>query len=177
MPNSHEAAIDLIANEIAELERAQDEIEGRKKSLENTLDALHRIEAHPTALPDGGPTSNGPETGEQKRKQTSPDLTTVAYKVLMEHGSPLHRKDLYDRLMAAGVEIAGQSPISNMTAHMSHDARFESKGSGMWGLVEWPTANPVVQRIARRLEGNAEEAQKAYHHLMGRPGPVYPTED
>lgn len=62
--------------------------------------------------------------------------------ILKAQGSPLHRKIIYERLIAAGIEVAGADPVANTGAHLSSDDRFVSFGDGKWGLAEWrPQAN------------------------------------
>ena len=51
---------------------------------------------------------------------------------------PLHRRDIHDRVVEMGVNVRGRDPVSNVTAHMSHDPRFHSVGGGMWDFVDPP---------------------------------------
>ena len=57
---------------------------------------------------------------------------------------PLHRQEIYGRLVSMGMEIPGQSPINNVGAHLSIDARFKSLGGGTWQLVEPDDESAVV---------------------------------
>lgn len=54
--------------------------------------------------------------------------------ILRTEGSSLHRKVIYERLLAIGIEVKGRDPISNVGSHLSTDTRFKSCGEGMWGL-------------------------------------------
>ena len=103
----------------SELKRLESELAALSKNVENLRGAL----AHFESLAD--------------TPKTSQHLNEVAWDVLLAEGQPIHRKELYARLLELGVTIAGQDPVGNMTAHFSHDKRFESLGDGRWGLVAW----------------------------------------
>ena len=78
--------------------------------------------------PDGGDMSDGG------------GLTDAIFAVLNAE-RPLHRREIYNRVVETGVTVRGESPINNIGAHMSHDPRFHSVGGGMWDLVDPPAAN------------------------------------
>ena len=65
-------------------------------------------------------------------------LTDAVFAVLSAE-RPLHRRDIHDRVVEMGVNVRGQDPVSNVTAHMSADPRFHSVGGGMWDFVDPPT--------------------------------------
>ena len=92
--------------------------------------------------------------------RTSPNLVDTIYGVLSQHGEAMHRTELYEILIAQGTTIAGERPVGNMTAHMSHDGRFESVGEGKWGLTEWGQDEPGW--VTHALEDVAEERGLAW---------------
>ena len=87
--------------------------------------------------------------------KTSPTLNEAACAILRSIGKPVHRKILYAKLTESGVRIAGQDPVGNMTAHFSHDARFDSFGDGLWGLVEWKSVPPAGAVLGPKLRRSA----------------------
>ena len=80
------------------------------------------------------------------------------YEVLAaEH--PLHRKEIYDRLVEMGVRFGGQKPIDSMGVRLSNDPRFKSDGKGMWDLAE-----PLSRGEAGRLQQLDARNQWKPHH-------------
>ena len=51
---------------------------------------------------------------------------------------PLHRRQVYERLVEMGMTIPGQDPVNNVGAHLSLDPRFMSVGGGVWDLADPP---------------------------------------
>ena len=51
---------------------------------------------------------------------------------------PLHRRDIYERVLEMGVTVRGENPVNNVSAHMSLDPRFQSLGGGLWDLAQPP---------------------------------------
>ena len=72
---------------------------------------------------------------EETRKPAS--LRDAAYNILKEEGRPLTRQVVFDKITHMGIDIPGQQPLNNVTAHMSNDARIESLGNNLWALREW----------------------------------------
>lgn len=75
-------------------------------------------------------------------------------RVIIAAGGPVHYKAIYDALVAMGVRVKGEDPIKNTGAHLSSDARFESRGEGMWGLTEW--SSPFTTHAGPRLKAVGE---------------------
>ena len=65
---------------------------------------------------------------------TSEVLHNEMETIIESEGKPLHRKTIYERLLAIGIQVKGQDPIANTGAHLSSDKRFLSCGEGMWRL-------------------------------------------
>lgn len=74
--------------------------------------------------------------------------------ILRSEARPLHYREIYNRLVASGVRVNGEDPVRNTGAHLSSDDRFQSLGSGMWGMTGWsaaPGAHPEFS-LNRELE-------------------------
>ena len=54
---------------------------------------------------------------------------------ILRKESPLHRRELHDRLVEMGVSVGGRDPVNNVGAHLSADDRFRNVGRGMWDLT------------------------------------------
>ena len=70
---------------------------------------------------------------------------------------PLHRRDIYDRVLEMGVTVRGKDPVCNVSAHMSLDPRFQSVGGGLWDLVQPPTTETGNQPNDPQDEEEGEE--------------------
>ena len=71
------------------------------------------------------------------RGGTEKTLASLMESILLEHGRPLHYRDIHQRLTALGIDVPGQDPVKNVGAHLSGDARFERVERGIWGLAAW----------------------------------------
>ena len=114
------------------------------------------------------------DIGEQEKDiatASSPgqQVDDAIHAILLAEGKSLHRNEIYRQLVAQGITIAGQKPISNVGAHLSLDPRFKSVGEGRWGLAVWDiimgaSLNPAdfdkeassedIDREVRRILGN-----------------------
>ena len=70
-----------------------------------------------------------------QHRRTDNDLRNAIADILASEG-PLHRREVYDRLVERGMHIGGRDPVSNVSAHMSSDQRFRNISRGMWELTE-----------------------------------------
>ena len=114
-------AIGGIDGEIRGLDERKAELQRQRGALVTTLRYFGGDAPDPPAATSGGNS-----------------LNDAIFAVLSEE-SPLHRRDIYDRIVKMGVRVRGQDPVNNVTAHMSHDPRFHSIGGGMWDFVNPPT--------------------------------------
>lgn len=69
--------------------------------------------------------------------------------ILKDDGKPLYYGEILDRLKQRGVAVAGRDQKKNVSAHLSLDDRFESHGSGIWGLVSWKTKQDAPKTSLR----------------------------
>ena len=114
-------AIGGIDGEIRGLDERKAELQRQRGALITTLRYFGGDMPDPPAATSGGNS-----------------LNDAIFAVLSEE-SPLHRRDIHDRIVKMGVRVRGQDPVNNVTAHMSHDPRFHSVGGGMWDFVNPPT--------------------------------------
>ena len=74
-------------------------------------------------------------------------IRDVVYDILKENGKPMAKQQIYDAVTAAGITIPGQSPLNNLAAHMSNDARIENAHNDVWALREWRDNSPQMQKL------------------------------
>ena len=126
MTTQRESTVEFLKAEVMRLEERKKELDVAISQLKGTLGYIT------------------PQT----KKTTSRDMEEVIFQRLSLEGKPMHRKDIFGYLREQNVHIAGENPLNNMAAHMSHDTRFKSFGEGMWGLAGWKRtdANAVTLR-------------------------------
>lgn len=163
-----EMVVDILSAEMAglqdqksRLDAEMDNLRSQVADLEKKIEHFSQVLVHFGEKGDAEGVTPTPTNG---RTQTDPKLTDHLYQMLKDVGHPMHRRNLYKNLQALGIHVAGDHPVNNMTAHMSQDGRFESKGAGEWGLAEWtrPTASrrggPIYPtNIRRTLLSQGEE--------------------
>ena len=125
-----------ISNLKAEKERIDQQLQALSASLhyfEGQESTSERVGKRPQTPPPGQADSESSE----RKKQGGPDggLRNAMAEILAAEG-PLHRREIYERLVRLGVQIGGQDPINNLSAHLSLDSRFENVGVGIWQLRE-----------------------------------------
>lgn len=75
--------------------------------------------------------------GEPAQSDTSM-LMSVMKEILEANGRPMHRRAILEALSARGISMGGQSPINNVSAHLSLGKHiFKSVGGGYWALLAW----------------------------------------
>jgi hypothetical protein len=62
----------------------------------------------------------------------------ICYKVLKDHGKPMHYKKIMDEVLKIGIS-KGLTPQNSIFARMTTDNknRFKKMGKGMFSLAEW----------------------------------------
>ncbi len=55
--------------------------------------------------------------------------------VILNEAGPLHRKEIFRRVVETGASIPGEDPLKNLGAHMSLDERLVPAGHGVWELA------------------------------------------
>jgi hypothetical protein len=120
-------------SEILELLTARLEaVETQIAELTAQADAYRRVIAD-LARADAERRASGARAGSERT------LASLMESILLEHGRPLHYREIHRRLTALGVAVPGQDPVKNVGAHLSGDARFERVERGIWGLAAWRT--------------------------------------
>lgn len=56
--------------------------------------------------------------------------------VLTELGRPANRNEIYDALVAKGVEVPGKDPRANLSAHLSYSPEVFRNSDGLWQLTK-----------------------------------------
>ena len=131
---------------ISDLRAAISRLKAEKRSIDEQLQALTTTLLYFEGANQGGrpasPTSPVPTnvrsegSGRPQYRGTAKNIRNVMAEILVAEGGPLHRREIYDRLVSKGVQIGGQRPINTMSAHLSLDTRFEGVGKGKWQLSE-----------------------------------------
>ena len=83
-----------------------------------------------------------------------------AYRILRQAGKPLHKNTIYESLRGMGIEVGGQNPSHNISAHLSLDPRIKSVGDGHWALVEWDDARHKLSRLPKIAETKLENVEE-----------------
>ena len=135
---TRESTISDLKDAIRRLEVRKREIDRQYDALVATLGYFENPEA-PETLPEQDATHPETSMGD-------------AMEHILGSESPLHRREIYNRLLDMGVPVRGQRPIDNVSAHLSHDARFETLGDGRWALANAPS-NGV------EADGDSNEAE------------------
>ena len=109
--------------------------------------------------------------GDDPNYSPSNNMRDTMEHILKVEGKPLHYRFIYGKLIDLGIRVNGEDPVRNTGAHLSSDDRFESLGSGTWGLTEWRnnsqnagedgiiSGNPELMNISsprRQNEGKRE---------------------
>ena len=119
----------------AEKQRIDEQVQALESSL-RYFESQERGDALPP--PDATlPNSNQPRleaVGQESRQHADNSLRDAIAEILAAEGT-LHRREIYDGLVKRGVPIGGQNPISNVSAHLSIDSRFENVGRRVWQLA------------------------------------------
>ncbi len=150
---------------ISDLRAAISRLEAEKRSIDEQLQALTTTLLYFERVKQGGgppsPTSPVPthsrseRSGRSQYQGADKSPRNVIAEILTAEG-PLHRREIYDRLVRMGVQIGGQRPINNVSAHLSLDARFESVGNGKWRLSE-PREEAAIDADADQNDSDEEE--------------------
>lgn len=125
-----------LTNLLSKLEAERDRIEQEILNVKGAIASAQRIM--------GDSASDSDESAPPAKT-----LRNEMVKILQEEGGPLHYGEIYDRLRQRGISVPGKDPRRNIGAHLSNDERFESLGSGEWGLESWkrsPERRTILQQ-------------------------------
>ena len=113
---------------ISDLRAALKDVEEKKRLLDEQHRALVTTLRYFEGLDDGSkPQPRHPEHTPAEMRDAIEDILSL--------NSPLHRREIHDRLVKMGVSIGGQDSVSNVSAHLSLDPRFENVDRGLWALT------------------------------------------
>ena len=152
--NELRAAHDRLTSEIEELDEARRQKVEQRRSIEVTLRMFKGQNTVASNL----------EEGHADTVTTDAGLNDAIYELLHRNG-PLHRREIFDRLIQSSMTIGGQSPINTMAAHLSHDPRFKSVGDGRWGLFDEQIKQPHITQ--------GDNLKDAIYEILATDGPLH----
>ena len=155
--------LDGITSKIVEIERSQvrlSELRDKRKLLESQILAMDTILGEqlsdppiPDELPEAVDAAPMPQSmglyqqdvfGElpqasigsrRDRSQSLSESVDAVVKVLSQE-TPLHYREIYDRVTAMGVTIVGKDPAATLLARFGRDDRVRRVGSGTYELAQ-----------------------------------------
>ena len=148
--------MDYLAKAHADLERLDDVIRRARDTMERAAREREEIaifiRLHERYSKGG--TSVSTPVGIATKQDV---VRAKAADIIRAHGARMSIQELYDSLVAAGVEIAGKQPKANLAGMLSRDDRhFEyDKEKGGW----WVHDIPESSLIARMREANVAETR------------------
>lgn len=179
--------LDLVARQ-EELRRLQQDVEALSHVIRMYKASLGERDTPSTV---GGATSpfsnsvdtaNSLERGGHSRRNSS-ELSKVfrdaAYRYLEGRTEPTPTRELFDALVSQEVEIPGENPAGNLSAHLSRDPRFTSFGRHGWQLAkDVSTREELIESIAKdtALQLDSGLAEQVRNVLQLNPGGSLPPE-
>lgn len=123
---------------VRRLEAELTEIEKKLSELELYQDykALERIIKRLRSRNEDGRSPSSEDPAHMSAAAGNPAaMKNAVAEVLKDRTSPLSTKEIYDLISGRGVEVPGENPTNNLSAHMSRDSRFLSWGRAGWTLT------------------------------------------
>lgn len=113
--------------------------------------------------------------GNRLKLASPPPLLHQAYRVLSQHGRPMHRKEILrsiNLLRKKGGHPA-HTKIDSLTSQLTKDPRFESIGrSGKWVLAEWDhiSTKPIITVMKEFFHRKKRRAtlDEIYNYVIAR---------
>lgn len=83
-----------------------------------------------------------------KKVKNLGSVPEAAYNILKNSGSPMHHKDITDRLLSMLADAIVPDPkfIARIHTDINLDNRFIHVGNGMWSLKEWVPKKTLQQK-------------------------------
>jgi hypothetical protein len=91
---------------------------------------------------------------------TGGKMEWVAVKALRQAGHPLEINQLYEEVRAAGIEVGGERPTTNLSSVLSRSNRIKFIRGVGWMLVEWPPPEPSTGFLTSQSEPSASRGQE-----------------
>ena len=135
---AYESTINDLKAAISRLETEKRHIDEQLHALDSSLRYFESMQAssyQPSPQSQVPTQARSESSGRAQYQGADNNLRDAMAEILAAEG-PLHRREIYDRLVRLGVPIGGQEPINNVGAHLSIDSRFENVGRGVWQLSE-----------------------------------------
>lgn len=163
-------------------QKLQDELKALRKQLEETeiyknIQAVERVlsllghaaeTAHVGKRTHDGRTSYGGKVTQINRPEsaTTAALKAAAEEFLRGKTVATTTREILEALISRGITVPGESPMNNLSAHLSRDSRFLSWGREGWTLAELivvdgdelkQMASDYVSRLAEDTKGELLE--------------------
>ena len=107
-------------------------LENTKRAIDDQIASMHNTIRTLEQDPE--------EDGAEFRPSThARELTDAMHDILEEHGRPLHRNVIYERVRERGIHIGGAKPVNSIGSYLSTDTRFKNVAKGMWDLAHKET--------------------------------------
>jgi hypothetical protein len=87
----------------------------------------------------------------KKRESKLSVLEPPVIELITSAGRPMKTAELHAGIVKLGINVGGQNPISNLSAHLSHSERIVSTANG-WDVRQPDLANPGT----KNLGGNSQ---------------------
>lgn len=121
------------------------------KALERVI-SINREEGSTEASADSGEHSN---RGGRGSSAVLTEMKDAALEFLEGLVNPVSTREILDQLNAHGINVPGENPANNLSAHMSRDSRFISWGRQGWTAADIVVADiPAMQDVAIELAAN-----------------------
>ena len=79
---------------------------------------------------------------------TVEEIRCVAFQLLTQHESPVHRQTLLEEIENMGIHVSGKVPVNNLGSILSRFSKdFEPHGHGIWGLKSQSNPLPSAETI------------------------------
>lgn len=128
-PRQVKAWEEMIRRAETDAARLEAEAAQLRESIKATRFLLDRYGSN-----DEGDSGDDGATGSRVRAETK-EARNGLWEILRAAPGPMHARDLLVALQERGIEVRGKDPTNNVRAHLSHDDRFTSVGSGEWDLT------------------------------------------
>lgn len=159
---TNETIVQALKAAIHQLEREKLRIDESVEVLKDTLRYFENPKVSPISAIDVSSPVNSPQPelgrpGARQRHPTAKSPPDVIAEILRVE-SPLHRREIYERLEEKGVHIGGQTPLNTVSTYLSVDGRFKNVGRGIWCLSR-PLLEPadIVDDNAYENDSDEEE--------------------